>query len=152
MTYVLGMGNILLKDDGFGVRVVEELQKLHLPAGVLVIDIGTSILRMLTELYKASKIIIVDAIRAGGEPGTIYKITDTVAKKNISRSVHDVQFDELMYQLSLLGVHFEIEYIGIEPQEINFGLNLSETVKSKVPIVVDYLYKKIYDDLSICSA
>lgn len=149
MLYVLGMGNVLLKDDGVGVRVVEELQKRELPAGVAVLDIGTGILRMLPELVKAERIIVIDAVRAGGEPGSVYHFAGAEPKAGATRSVHDIQFDEVLAHLRLLGREPEVEYYGIEPGEIAFSQELSPEVASRVPALADYLFDRVINLLPI---
>lgn len=143
MIYILGVGNTLLKDDGIGVRIVAELQKKVLPKNIRLIDVGTGILRILPELVQASKIIIVDAIKGGGEPGTIYRFKGTIEPGNLTRSVHDLQFDEVLIHLKMMGYHPEVEYFGIEPKEINFSMDLSTEVSEKIPILVDYIYQEI---------
>jgi len=143
MLYVLGMGNVLLKDDGAGVRVAEELMKRQLPSGVAVLDIGTGILRMLPELVKAKKIVVVDAVRAGGEPGSVYRFGAAEPKSMGTRSVHDIQFDEVLAHLGLLGCAPEVEYYGIEPREIVFSQELSADVAGQVPLLADYLFERV---------
>lgn len=143
MLYVLGMGNVLLKDDGVGVRVAEELQKREVPAGVTVLDIGTGILRMLPELVRADQVIVVDAMRGGGEPGSIYRYAGAEIKMAVGRSVHDIQFDEVLAHLKLMGREPEVEYYGVEPAEIDFSQELSEEVASCVPPLCDYLLERL---------
>lgn len=143
MLYVLGMGNILLKDDGVGVRVAEELQKRELPAGVTVLDIGTGILRMLPELVKAQRLVVVDAMRGGGEPGSIYYYEGTETKTAARRSVHDIQFDEVLAHLKLMGRQPEVEYYGVEPSEIDFSQELSQEVASCIPRLSNYLMDRL---------
>ena len=70
---VLGLGNILLKDEGVGVHVIRNLQELALPENVEVIDGGTAGLDMLLSEEGSYKLIVIDATKAGGKPGTIYK-------------------------------------------------------------------------------
>ena len=72
---VLGIGNILLKDDGIGVHIVNELLKESYPQNVDIIDGGTAILDLLDVFVKNNKIIVVDTLKGGHEPGTIYKVT-----------------------------------------------------------------------------
>ena len=143
MLYVLGMGNILLKDDGVGVRVAEELQKRELPPGVTVLDIGTGILRMLPELVKAQRIVVIDAMRGGGEPGSVYHYQGTEAKAISNRSVHEIQFDEVLAHLKLMGCEPEVEYYGIEPREIAFSQEITAEVAARIPLLADYLFERL---------
>jgi hydrogenase maturation protease len=144
MLCIVGVGNTLLKDDGAGVRVVEDLSRSALPPGVLVLDAGTAILKMLPELVKASRIIIVDAIRAGAAPGSLHYFEGAAGvPRALSRSVHDFSFDEVLAELRLLGCTPDVEYVGIEPKEITYGLELSEEVSKSVPALVGYLLDRI---------
>jgi hydrogenase maturation protease len=145
MIYVLGMGNELLKDDGIGVYVARELQKRDLPKEVEVIEVGTAILRMLPQLINAQKLIIIDAIKANGHPGTIYSYTPGDRQPIPQRSVHDLQFDEVMAYLQLLGHQPEIEFYGMEPKEIVFSMDLSDEIEMKIPQLTDYIYKRLFE-------
>ena len=71
---VLGLGNILLRDEGAGVHAAQELQKQSLPGNVEVIDGGTAGLEILLSQQCPYKLLVIDATKAGNEPGTIYKI------------------------------------------------------------------------------
>ena len=70
---VLGLGNVLLKDEGVGVHVAGQLQKQVLPCNVEVIDGGTAGLDVLLSQQGLDKLVVIDAMRAGKKPGTIYK-------------------------------------------------------------------------------
>ena len=146
---VLGLGNTLLKDDGAGVRVAEALQELELPPDVRVLDTGTAILRMLPELTRADRIIVVDAVRAGGQPGDIYAFDDPRAPVPIVGSVHDVQFEDVLEQLRLLGCSPTVQYYGIEPKEIAFSLDLSPEVAMSVPLLVRHIHAELQHPATI---
>ena len=68
---IVGLGNVLLKDDGVGVHAVRELQK-NPPDRLCVADVGTAVLHAVHLLEWAEKVIAIDAVKAGGAPGTIY--------------------------------------------------------------------------------
>ncbi|MFP3946925.1 MAG: hydrogenase maturation protease, partial [Archaeoglobaceae archaeon] len=72
---VIGIGNILLGDEGVGVRIVEELRKSDLPENVEVHDGATSGIALLNFLVDKDKVIIVDAVKGGEEPGTVYQFS-----------------------------------------------------------------------------
>ncbi len=73
-TVIIGIGNILLQDDGVGVHVVNQLESETLPSTIELVDGGTSTLDTLGYFLDYRKVIVVDCLRAGLEPGTIYKI------------------------------------------------------------------------------
>ena len=68
---IIGIGNILRKDDGIGVHVINELEKEGLPSTIQLVDGGTSTLDMLGYFLDYERIIVVDCLKAGYEPGTI---------------------------------------------------------------------------------
>ena len=70
---VVGVGNILMGDEGIGVKVVEELRKERLPEGVELFDGGTAFHVLVDDLIDFDKLIIVDAVLGGESPGTIYR-------------------------------------------------------------------------------
>lgn len=142
MLCILGMGNTLLRDDGVGVKVIEKLLERPLPPEVSVLDVGTGILRMLPELVRAQRIIVVDAMRGGGVPGTVYQYLGAEPRPVGTRSVHDIQFEEVLAHLRLLGHDPEVQFYGLEPAEIGFSLELSPLLAPQVPFLADYLYDK----------
>ena len=154
---ILGLGNILLKDEGVGVHVVKYLQEEDLPDNVEVIDGGTSGLDVLLSQEPAYKLVVVDAIRAGKKPGTIYKtqlkpaererltdIFNEVGQSNIS--LHQVGLlDALGAAERLERMPEEIAIIGVEPAEVSLGLELTEPVEQSVPRVVKQVLEEIQD-------
>jgi hydrogenase maturation protease len=73
---VLGLGNILLRDEGVGVKVIEALQQQYIfTPPVRIIDGGTLGFALINEIEDCKTIIVVDAVKAGNEPGTIYRFT-----------------------------------------------------------------------------
>lgn len=154
---VLGLGNILLKDEGVGVHVAKYLQEEDLPDNVEVIDGGTSGLDILLSQEPAYKLVVVDAIRAGKKPGTIYRtqlkpaererlteIFNEVGQSNIS--LHQIGLlDALGAAERLDRMPEEITIIGVEPAEVSLGLELTEPVEQSVPRVVKQVSEEIQD-------
>lgn len=139
-TAVLGIGNILLRDDGVGVRVVENLQaKGSLPQVVELIDGGTSTIDMLGFFLTCERIIIVDSLAGGHPPGTIYRLTPeqlgTFTKFDVS--LHDVQILDLVQMSGMLGKTPEVTIIGIEPEEITESMELSPKIAALLPHLME---------------
>lgn len=144
-TAVIGIGNILKKDDGVGVRVIEKLMEEELPSTAELVDGGTSTLDTLGYFVDFKKVIVVDSLKAGYEPGTIYKISpeDISQYKKENLSIHDVQILDVVKMANLLGSFPKVTIYGIEPKEISFDLELSETMKSKMPEIVKLIKKDL---------
>jgi hydrogenase maturation protease len=144
-TVVLGLGNALLKDEGIGVHVIHALQHNSIPEEVEIIDGGTS--PDITYLIEdARKLIVVDAARGGGEPGTIYRLAldDITSQGELTLSTHDISlFYSLRLMESLGNSPEETVIIGVEPKEIDLGLELSPELEQKVPSVIKVVLEEI---------
>jgi hydrogenase maturation protease len=152
---VLGVGNVLLKDEGVGVHVIKELQRRVLPDRVRLVDAGTSGLDILLTDGPIDKLVVVDALRAGGKPGTIYKVRindeqrDELIRffeggKAAKVSLHQVGLIEaLSIAEQMQCAPGEIVIVGVEPGEINYGLELTESVKYKMPEVINTVLEEI---------
>ena len=143
---ILGVGNLLLKDEGIGVHVAQALQKTPLPDGVEVLDGGTSPdLPYLVE--GTNKLVVVDAVQAGGEPGAIYRLTpeDVAARSETLISAHQMSLLENLRAMSLESGPREVVIIGVEPKEIGWGLELSPELKEKLPQIVQAVLTEVGD-------
>lgn len=142
---VLGLGNALLKDEGVGIHVIHALQHIPVPEEVEMIDGGTSpdIIHL---IENAHKLIVVDAARAGGEPGTIYRLTpdDIASQCELPLSTHGITlFHSLRLMESLGNSPEQTVIIGIEAKEIDLGLELSPELEQKVPSIVEVVLEEI---------
>lgn len=143
---IIGIGNILQRDDGIGVHIIKQLEKENLPSTIELVDGGTSTLSMLGYFMDYKNIIVVDSLKGGLEAGTIYKIKpEEIAnykKKNLS--IHDVQILDVVKMANLAGSFPKVTIFGIEPSEIFFSLEMTDIIKDKIPNVV----KLIKDEIS----
>ncbi len=142
---VIGIGNILLGDEGVGVRIVEELSKRDLPENVEVHDGATSGIALLNFLVDKDKVIIVDAVKGEEEPGTVYQFSiDEALEKSEMVSLHDLDF-VMAYQTSkdILELTDDITVIGVEPKTIESGIELSKEIKNVIPQVVELVYQNL---------
>lgn len=145
---VLGLGNILLKDEGVGVHIARQLQDIALPGNVEVIDGGTAGLDILLSQKNLDKLVVIDTTRAGKKPGTIYKtrfkaeemdkLTGIFGQgKDLKISSHQFGLIEALAAAQMCNcAPREIVIIGVEPKEINCGLELTEQVSQRMPEVV----------------
>jgi hydrogenase maturation protease len=154
---ILGLGNILLKDEGIGVHITKELQKQNLPSNVEVIDGGTAGLDVLLSAVNVDKLVIVDALKAGKKPGTIYKTCfNSEQKDRLTRIFSQDKLSKIsLHQIGLLDALSiaekinlapeEIVIIGVEPGEIDCGLELTKPVMQKVPQIIKKVLEEIKD-------
>lgn len=126
---ILGLGNLLLRDEGVGVHTVNALtQRYHLPDGVRVVDGGTAGMDLLDLLAGCERLIVCDAVRSDEPPGSAFRIGgDDVAALFAARiSPHQIGLCDVLANLELLGERpAQITLVGIVPGELGLGTELS---------------------------
>ena len=143
---VLGIGNLLLKDEGVGVHIVQKLASVVGDANVKIIDAGTypDFLSLVDD--STDKLIIIDAVKAGNRPGTIYRFgfDDVELDSALPISLHDIGVLDSLKMMALLDKQPKSTVIiGIEPNTIDFGLELSPDVEEKLPEIIRLVIKEI---------
>ncbi|MCC7220780.1 MAG: HyaD/HybD family hydrogenase maturation endopeptidase [Candidatus Contendobacter sp.] len=138
---VLGLGNILLRDEGVGVRVIEALaQRYVLPAGVQVVDGGTVGMDLLDTLAGCDHLLICDAVKTGAPPGSVVKLVDgqVPALFQTRYSPHQIGLSEVLATLTLTDeAPAAVTLIGIVPADLDLGIELSPLVAAAVQPAVE---------------
>ncbi len=143
---ILGIGNILLKDEGIGVHVVNKLKEMQLPPDVEVMDGGTSGIDLLYYIEGRKKVIVIDTVMAGEPPGTMYRFTDKdlVMKKSVLRSAHGIDITDVIKTAEFFGTKpEEIVFIGVEPEVIDEGLELSPLLAKRIDPLIKLVMEEI---------
>ena len=137
---VLGIGNILLQDEGAGVHAVRELMKRTYPPEVEFVDGGTAGLDLLYLIEEASRLIIIDAVNGEAEPGTIFKFSPEELEDQfipaVSNSLHDIGVLEVLYLGKTMGILPPTMVYGIQPASIGWGMDLTPKVAAALPELV----------------
>ena len=140
MITVLGVGNILLSDEGLGVRAVEEFKKRYVyPQNVNVLDGGTLGIDLMYFIEGSEKLLIVDAVFGGNKPGTFYRIENENVKKYFKSkvSMHELGIQEVLALLELTGKPVEeIVVLGLEPKSLEVSTSLTPEIEEKIPLLV----------------
>lgn len=131
---VLGVGNLLLSDEGLGVRAVEELKKRYsFPEGVELMDGGTLGIDLLYFMEGVEKLLIIDAILGGKPHGSLYKFKGDEALvyfKGKKLSAHDIGILEVLALAELTEkLPKEVVVLGMEPESLEISLELSPSIK-----------------------
>jgi len=138
---VLGMGNLLLKDEGIGVHVAHALQGAPSSSEVeLEVRDGGTLPDALLSLEDVDKVVIVDAVQGGSEAGTIYRFgNEDVRLENRSfTSLHQMSLLESLWLTEKFGQKpKEVVIIGVEPEDMNLGLELSAKLEQKLPEIIE---------------
>jgi len=141
-TFVLGLGNVLMGDDGFGPAVVHAFEDAYVVVGdhVDVVDLGTPGLDLAPWLADADRVILIDTVKAKLPPGTLrlYDKADLVrATPSIRAGPHDPGVKEALLALEFAGRSpRELTLVGVVPARIEMGLHLSPAVRAAVPKAV----------------
>lgn len=142
---VIGVGNLLMKDEGIGIHAVRELEKLNLPPYVKLIDGGTSP-DLIAYTRAGDKMIIIDAAKAGGEPGAVYRFKpeDLAAERPELASAHEMGVVENLNLMAITGNKpLEVVIIGVEPAIIDWGMELSPIIQAKMPKIIEVVMGEI---------
>ncbi len=142
---VLGLGNILLSDEGVGVKAVEELQRRYdCSEAVDIVDGGTVGFELLPYFDERSHILIVDAVKADNKPGTIVRIDDPPAYFRARTSPHQIGLADVM-GLAVITDNLpdNIALFGIEPKQLSTGLTLSSAVAQNLSRLVDMVVAEL---------
>jgi len=143
---VVGVGNTLLADEGFGIYVVRELRRAGVPEGVEAIEAGVAGYSLLDLLPGASKAIFVDAVEMGMEPGRLARFTpQEVVSTGDGKafSLHQVGLLEVLELARALGQGAETVIIGVQPERVAPGEGLSPVVQAKVQDAVGMVRAEI---------
>ena len=139
-TLILGIGNILLRDEGVGVHVIEAMRGRSLPESIELLDGGTSGIDLLEHIADRRKVVVVDAVDTHHKPGTIlhFSAADLIARTDDSVSLHEFGLVECLTAAKNLGCEpQEVTIIGVQPKEVSHGLDLSDEVAAVLPKVID---------------
>ena len=141
---VLGLGNTIMTDDGFGVEVVTTLSsRYHFRGPVKLLDGGTLGLDLLPHLEEIESLLIIDALDMRAEPGKIFRLQgDEVPRAFASKlSVHQMGLQDLLAVAELQGhVPRNLVVWGVQPECIEMGTEMTATVAAAVePVVTSVL-------------
>ncbi|MCE5333794.1 MAG: HyaD/HybD family hydrogenase maturation endopeptidase [Desulfobacteraceae bacterium] len=144
---VLGVGNILLGDEGTGVRVIEKLEdEYQFPENVVLYDGGTVGLRLLDPISEADFVVVIDIVRGGSAPGTIYRIPEEDLPKKIpyKSSLHELNLVETLIYSEELGNKPDAVVIGVEPGDwTSWSTELTEPVRSSMEGIVSAVLEEV---------
>jgi hydrogenase maturation protease len=135
---VIGVGNLLRQDEGVGVHAVRVLATGPCGESASFVDGGTAVFEALSDWKDIDKLVVIDALKTGREPGSIARVSlrDVADRDAPALSVHE---HGLLDQLALLkqaGLKVgEIVIYGVEPQETGWGTELSEAVAECLPLL-----------------
>ena len=155
-TVVLGVGNILLSDEGFGVRVAEALlQRFRFPDEVEVLDGGTLGIELMRFLEGATRLILIDAIHGPAQPGSFHVISGEAVRLYFKEkvSMHELGIQEVLASLVVMEKPIEeIVVIGVVPLSLEISLDLTPLIAARIDEAVASVINQLKSWDIECSA
>ncbi len=144
---VLGVGNILYSDDGFGIKVVEQLEKNYVfPDHVTIVDGGVLGINLLGVISHARKLIVVDTILNKGNPGDLHRIEGNEIPNRIlgKNSMHQMDLLEALTLCRLMGNVPDTVILGVEPENIEtLNPQLTPLIAAQVEPMVQLVLQEL---------
>jgi hydrogenase maturation protease len=144
---VLGIGNILMSDDGVGSMIVSEMSDtIPFPDEVTLLDGGTLGLDLLQHLEGVSKLVVVDAVNIGAVPGTLVRLVGDEVQFALSTKVspHQIGFKDLLAVADLMGNKpVETVLLGVQPENLEIGIELSPSVAASYKELKEMVLKEV---------
>lgn len=145
---ILGIGNILLRDEGVGVHVVEAMRDVPLPGDTELVDGGTAGAELINLLADRRKVIVIDAVDADCTPGSVFRLSvkDLEPSAGGMVSLHQLGLLQSLWMADRLSCSpKEVVVFGVQPGDLSPGLTLTDEVRNAVPRAVE----AILDELRI---
>lgn len=144
---VLGIGNILLQDEGIGVRAVLELERrFQQPEGVEFLDGGTAGIELLRHIRNRDLLIILDAVQSGKEPGTVVRAEGDEVPATFRQRMtpHQLGLSDLLATALLTGeMPKQLILFGIEPGSMETGLELTDKVAGSLDRLLELILNEL---------
>ena len=144
---VLGMGNILLEDEGLGIRALELLeQRYEIPAKVELLDGGTTGMGLLDDISGRQHVLVLDAVQTGEPPGALVKLAgdEVPVYFGMRISPHQMGLSDVLATLELSGEKpAAVTVLGLVPQSLEMCLELSQLISAKLDSLVNAAVKEL---------
>lgn len=144
---LLGVGNILYKDEGLGVYAFRHLQENYsFSDNVTLMDGGTMGKLLMSELMDHDVVIVMDAVLGGEAPGTVYRLVDEALRKSLGfhDSQHQVDLVDTLLSCELIGKRPETVVIGMEPGDyVSMGTELTPVCREKMPKLISHVLEEL---------
>ena len=144
---VLGIGNVILQDEGFGVRVVEYLASHYdFPENVQLVDGGTLGIELTQYVTGTQRLLVIDSINGGAEAGALFRFEDEAVMEHFQDklSAHEVGIQDVLALLSVTGRRIpKVVVIGAQPYELGAGVGLSSQMERLLPLMAERAVKEL---------
>ncbi|GAB4254236.1 MAG: HyaD/HybD family hydrogenase maturation endopeptidase [Thermoleophilia bacterium] len=144
---VLGVGNLLLTDEGVGPTMIAHLnQRWEFPPHVELVDGATAGLELINVFNRAAHIVVIDTVRGGAEPGAVFRFhpDDVPRDLRYRTSIHQISFIDAWNMARLLGPAPEITIIGVQPEDMSTPhVGLTATIEARLPAIEEIVLAEL---------
>lgn len=143
---VMGVGNLLLTDDGFGVHVINALKETVLPDNITLIDAGVVSHRFIPLFHEIDVLIVIDAVEAGDKPGSLFRFSpeELQFKSGHKSSLHQLSLIDVLQMTELTGKKPETVILAVQPKDISsWSVHLSDEIQAVIPRVKELVVEEL---------
>ncbi len=144
---VMGVGNVLMTDEGIGVHVVSALSQLSLPSEVEILDGGTLGFDLIHHMEERLRLILIDAVQTEEPGGTIFKFSPheiSEYARQAKLSFHQLGFMDMLKVAGMIDLQLpQITIFGIQPYDIGMGTSLSPKMSERVPQIIKLVLEEV---------
>jgi hydrogenase maturation protease len=143
---ILGVGNLLLRDDGFGVHLINSLKGTPLPANVELLEAGTVSHQLIPKLHEIEHLIVIDVVEAGDTPGSIFRFSPDDMKFPIEQkaSLHQISLVDVLNMAALTGSKPKTVIIGVQPKDVSsWSMELNDELIAVIPRVQKLIFEEL---------
>lgn len=144
---ILGLGNILMKDEGFGVHFIRWIgNRWKFPESVELVEGGVMAYALLGPVCGCEHLIVIDVLKVDGEPGAIYRFTLAEIESRLPppTSAHEVQFLDVLCKAEMLDEAPEVVFLCIVPENFrDMEMEISLRLRGKFPLMEELLLKEL---------
>jgi hydrogenase maturation protease len=143
---ILGVGNLLLTDDGFGVHLINSLKDAALPGNVELLEAGTVSHQLIPMLHEIDHLIVIDVVEAGDTPGSLFRFSPEDMKFPFEQkaSLHQISLIDVLHMAALTGTKPKTVIIGVQPKDVSsWSMELSAELIAVVPRVQALVFEEL---------
>jgi len=143
---ILGVGNLLLKDDGFGVHLINSLKDTVFPETITLLEAGTVSHQLIPLFREIDHLIVIDVVEAGDTPGSLFRFSpeDMNFPSEQKVSLHQISLVDVLKMTELTGSRPKTVIIGAQPKDTtSWSLDMSEELKAVVPRVKELVLEEL---------
>ena len=143
---ILGVGNLLLRDDGFGVHVINSLKGVALPENVELLEAGTVSHQLIPLLHEIDQLIVIDVVEAGDTPGSIFRFSpdDMHFPVEQKASLHQISLIDVLNMAALTGRKPKTIVIAVQPKDVStWSMELNDELSAVIPRVQELIFEEL---------